>query len=125
MINVEAIAFAGSDERGVTGEIDSLNRGGKYILAYRKAGSLSGNHYHQGLSAMKDPEVVFLLQGRVKIRYAAVKDGLKGEEQSLEAEAPVRIEIAKNTWHLMEFLSDACFFELNSFAEGDKDTFRI
>ncbi|TNE82342.1 MAG: hypothetical protein EP332_00255 [Bacteroidetes bacterium] len=125
MIKVESITFAGQDERGVTAEIDSLNRGGKYILAYRKAGSLSGNHYHQGISAMKDPEVVFLLQGKVNIRYARVADGNKGEEQSIQAEAPARIEVAKNTWHLMEFLSDACFFELNSFAEGDKDTFRI
>ncbi len=125
MVRIESIYFKGKDERGVTGEISNENRQGPYILAYRKEGSRSGNHYHQGLSNLKNPEVLFLLQGRISLRYAPVNSsGEKGEEQTETVQAPARIEVSKWTWHEIEFLEDSCFFELNSFAEGDKDTFK-
>lgn len=124
-VKAEDIYFKGEDERGITGEIDTLGRSGKFILAYRVAGSVSGNHYHKGLSADKNPEVVFLLEGAVRLKYAPVQGGVKGVEQELEIEAPARIEVPIHTWHEMHFEEDSCFFELNSFEEGDKDTFRL
>jgi len=124
-IKVEDIHFAGEDERGLTGEIDSMGRGGKFILAYRVAGSISGNHYHKGLSEMKNPEVVFLLEGEVLLKYGDVLDGQLQKKEAVRIGAPARIGIPINTWHEMHFEEASCFFELNSFEEGDKDTFRL
>lgn len=124
-VKVEQISFKGQDERGATTEINNLDRKGPYILAYRNKGFSSGNHYHKGLSPLKDPEVVFLLTGKVELEYGTVEQGRVSERKILNVEAPARIEIAAFTWHKLSFLEDACFFELNSFEEGDKDTFRL
>ena len=124
-VKVEAISFKGQDERGMTTEIGNLDRNGPYILAYRFKGYSSGNHYHKGLSPLKDPEVVFLLTGKAELEHGKVAEGRVLERKTLTVEAPARIEIAAFTWHKLTFLEDACFVELNSFAEGDKDTFRL
>lgn len=124
-VKAEDIYFKGQDERGITGEIDMMGRTGKFILAYRAMATTSGNHYHKGLSDLKNPEVVFLLEGEVVIKHAPVVDGKKGKVEELMVEAPARIEIPINTWHELHFEEDSCFFELNSFEEGDKDTFRV
>ncbi len=124
-VKVETIRFKGQDERGLTGEIDALGRSGKFILAYRKSGSISGNHYHKGFAAEKDPEIVFLLQGKVRLHHARVVDGGKVGESSEEVIAPSRIEIPKMVWHQLNTLEDCCFLELNSFEQGDSDTFRL
>ena len=126
MVKAEEIYFKGKDERGLTGEVDSGDRSGKYILAYRKKGSVSGRHYHKGLVKEKNPEILFLLQGKVKINYAALDEAENLlQMNSKKVNAPARIEVEKNCWHEMIFLEDACFLELNSFEQGDKDTFRL
>lgn len=124
-VKVEAIAFKGQDERGQTTEIDNLNRLGPYILAYRNKGYWSGNHYHKGISNYKNPEVVFLLTGKVNLEFGEVIDGRISSVENQEIEAPARIEISSYIWHKLTFLENACYFELNGFEEGDRDTFRI
>ncbi|MBI1221487.1 MAG: hypothetical protein GC180_02690 [Bacteroidetes bacterium] len=124
-MKIEPIAFKGEDERGATTELDTLDRNGPYILAYRNKGYWSGNHYHKGLSKFKNPEVVFLLQGKVLLETGEVEDGRISSIDNQEIESPARIEIKPYIWHKLTFLEDACFFELNSFKEGDRDTFRV
>jgi len=77
------------------------------------------------LSEAKNPEVVFLLEGEVLLKHGDVLDGQLQKKEAILIEAPARIEIPINTWHEMRFEEDSCFFELNSFEEGDKDTFRL
>ncbi|MDX5320450.1 MAG: hypothetical protein LPK45_05100 [Bacteroidota bacterium] len=124
-IQFEKIPFKGEDERGLTTEIDNEARSGPYILAYRNAGFWSGNHYHKGLSRLKDPEIVFLLSGSVELEFGDVLEGRVKEIEKQLIKAPSRIEISTHTWHKMTFLEDSCFLELNGFEEGDKDTFRL
>jgi hypothetical protein len=125
MITVEEIWFKGKDERGLTGEIDVLDRSGKFILAYRKAGSVSGNHYHTGVSPQKNPEYLFLLHGKVEIEYAEVKDGILSQIYSVIAVAPCKVTVQANCWHRMFFIEDSHFLELNSFEQGDSDTIKL
>ena len=124
-VRVETVAIKGEDERGKTTELDLLDRPGPYILAYRKKGSKSGNHYHQGNSELKSPEVLYLLQGKLELRHALVHEGRIEAVEKREVVAPSKVEVDSLTWHEVVFLEDSIFLELNSFAEGDKDTFRL
>ena len=57
MIKATIIKPAGSDERGFTAEVEQ-ERTGTHLIVFRKAGSISGRHYHKGLSNTKNPEIL-------------------------------------------------------------------
>lgn len=125
-IMVKTLYFKGQDERGLTGEIEVDNRQGPFLLIYRKAGSKSGNHYHQGISANKNPERLYLLQGEMQLSWAKVNEQNQLEEISeLKVESPAELAIESGYWHEITFLSDSILLELNSFKDGDRDTFKI
>lgn len=122
MIKVTKIEEKGRNEKGITFEIENLDRTGKYILAQRNKGSISGGHYHKGISPTKNPEIVFLLQGEVVLKYKSLESS---DFSELKIEALSKIEIFPNTWHELHAISDILFLELNSLKEGDVDTFKV
>ncbi len=122
MIKVTKIEEKGRNEKGITFEIENLDRTGKYILAQRNKGSISGGHYHKGISPTKNPEIVFLLQGEGVLKYKSLESS---DFLELKIEALSKIEIFPNTWHELHALSDILFLELNSLKEGDLDTFKV
>lgn len=122
MIKVTKIKEKGRNERGITFEIENFDRTGKYILAQRKQGSISGGHYHKGISQTKNPEIVFLIQGEALLKYKNL-ESMDFTEEKIEALS--KIEIFPNTWHELHALSDILFLELNSLEEGDLDTFKV
>lgn len=67
-LEVQLLSRIREDERGLTFHIKN-GRSGNFILAYRKAGSSSGRHYHTWIAAHKNPEILYLLSGIVKIRW--------------------------------------------------------
>lgn len=93
-----------------------------YLLAYRKAGSVSGNHYHEGKSEGKNPEQLILVSGEAEI-YA--KDINTGEEHTERVNAPTLISIGAFILHTVTAITDISFFELNSLEEHKADTKRF
>ncbi len=121
MIQVTPMHIAGQDERGFTCTWDNPDRLGQYILGYRKAGSSSGRHYHKGISPAKNPEVLILVLGKARINYRPA--GTSDPLQTVEADAPARIEIPAMVWHELVAVSDVAFLEMNSLDDGKHDTF--
>jgi hypothetical protein len=116
IIDVKAV-----DERGAL-HYFSTDRTGEFLLIYRNAGSISGQHYHKGISAGKNPEDMLLVQGKAKLHW---KDLVTTEEKTIELTAPIRVKIPANIWHELTAVTDIVFIELNSLSDGSEDTHRI
>ena len=120
-VSVSKIDVKAIDERGAL-HYFSTNRTGEFLLVYRKAGTISGQHYHKGKSAGKNPEEMLLVQGSIDMEW---KNLLTEEKGNLTIEAPSRVIIEANVWHEVKALTDIIFIELNSLAEGSEDTYRL
>lgn len=107
------------DERGYVAEYEH-ERIGKHLLVFSKAGSVRGRHYHKGLSATKNPEVLILLTGSMKMNWKRV-----GEETilNINIQSPAKLEIPPFTWHELIAETDCSFLEQNSLEEHAADTF--
>jgi tellurite resistance-related uncharacterized protein len=120
-ISVSTIEVKAIDERGAL-HYFSTDRTGEFLLVYRKAGTFSGQHYHKGNSAGKNPEEMLLVQGAIQMKW---KNLLTEEKGTLTIEAPSRVIIEANVWHEVKALTDIIFIELNSLVEGSEDTYRL
>lgn len=121
MIKITGLDSIGADDRG-SGNVWSSDRTGDFIVCYRNAGSSSGQHYHEGKSDNKNPEVLYLFSGKAAIHWCPL-DGNKIE--IAYADAPARIEVPINVWHQFIAETDCCFIELNSLEDVQKDSVRI
>jgi len=120
-VSVSTIDVKAIDERGAL-HYFSTNRTGEFLLVYRKAGTISGQHYHKGKSPGKNPEEMLLVQGSITMNWK----NLGTEEQgTITIEAPSRVIIKANVWHEVKALTDIIFIELNSLVEGSEDTYRL
>jgi tellurite resistance-related uncharacterized protein len=120
-VSVSKIEVKAMDERGAL-HYFSTNRTGEFLLVYRKAGTISGQHYHKGKSPGKNPEEMLLVQGAIQMEW---KNLLTEENGTLTIEAPSRVIIEANVWHQVKAMTDIIFLELNSLAEGSEDTYRL
>lgn len=120
-VSVSNIDVKAIDERGAL-HYFSTNRTGEFLLVYRNAGTISGQHYHKGKSPGKNPEEMLLVQGSIHMEW---KNLLTEEKGTLTIEAPSRVIIEANVWHEVKALTDIIFIELNSLAEGSEDTYRL
>ncbi|PSL46074.1 hypothetical protein CLV51_10350 [Chitinophaga niastensis] len=121
MITVTPIQLLGEDDRG-SNYMWNCHRSGDFMLCYRNAGSSSGQHYHEGRSDNKNPEVMFLFSGTAAIHWCP----LGGTDIVTTAiKAPARVEIPINVWHQLIAITDCCFIELNSMADVQKDSVRV
>lgn len=119
-VEIESLEMIGQNGFGKTMKID-LNQKAEGLLAFRKAGSVSGRHYHKGESAGKNPEKLTLVNGvaRLKCHNLVTK-----EHEEYHVKAPVSIKIAPMVWHEVTALTDIVFVEMNSLEEHAADTFR-
>jgi dTDP-4-dehydrorhamnose 3,5-epimerase-like enzyme len=120
-VSVSTIDLKAIDERGAL-HYFSTDRTGEFLLVYRKAGTVSGQHYHKGKSPGKNPEEMLLVQGSIIMNW---KNLGTEENGSLTIEAPSRVIIEANVWHEVKALTDIIFIELNSLVEGSEDTYRL
>ncbi|MCW3466808.1 hypothetical protein [Chitinophaga nivalis] len=121
MITVTPIQLVGEDDRG-SNYMWECTRSGDFMLCYRHAGSSSGQHYHEGKSPNKDPEIMFLFSGKAAIHWCP----LDGKEIiTTEVTAPARVEVPVNVWHQLIAITDCCFIELNSTADVQRDSVRV
>ncbi len=120
-VTISKIEVKAIDERGAL-HYFSTNRSGEFLLVYRKSGSVSGQHYHTGKSAGKNPEEMLLVQGTLTMNW---KNLGTGETGTVNIEAPSRVVIQANIWHEVKALTDIIFIELNSLVDGSEDTYRL
>jgi dTDP-4-dehydrorhamnose 3,5-epimerase-like enzyme len=120
-VSVSKIEVKAIDERGAL-HYFSTNRTGEFLLVYRKAGTISGQHYHKGNSAGKNPEEMLLVQGSLTMNWKNLETNAS---DTIKIKAPSRVIIEANVWHEVKALTDIIFIELNSLAEGSEDTYRL
>lgn len=120
-VTISPIELKASDNRGAL-HFFNTDRTGEFLLVYRNAGSVSGQHYHKGISKGKNPEDMLLVQGSATLHW---KDLNSNQEETVELIAPVRVLIQANVWHELTAITDIVFVELNSLAEGSEDTYRL
>ena len=120
-VQIHPIDVKAVDERGAF-HYFATDRTGEFLLVYRNAGTVSGQHYHKGISAGKNPEDMLLVQGKAALHW---KDLETKEETTIQLIAPIRVKIPANIWHELTAITDIVFIELNSLSEGSEDTFRI
>jgi dTDP-4-dehydrorhamnose 3,5-epimerase-like enzyme len=118
-MKVTRIDCLNTDERGYVAEY-THERMGKQLLIFSKAGAVRGRHYHKGLSATKNPELLILLTGKMKLNWKKVGEEVMHEEVII---APAKIEVSANHWHEFIAETDCSFIEMNSIEEHAADTF--
>ena len=47
---------------------------GQQLIIFRKAGTVSGRHYHKGISPTKDPEIFVLLTGNCTVNWRNINE---------------------------------------------------
>ena len=120
-IEITKIDLKAVDERGAL-HYFSTDRSGEFLLVYRNKGSISGQHYHKGNSAYKNPEDMLLVQGSLLLQWKEIEGTEIGE---VEVVAPARVLIPAGIWHQVTAQTDIVFIELNSLADGSEDTYRL
>ena len=118
---ISPIDIKAVDKRGAL-HYFGTERTGEFLLVYRNAGSVSGQHYHKGISKGKNPEDMLLVQGTASLYW---KDLITKEEQKVVLVAPTRVLINAFVWHELTAITDIVFVELNSLVEGSEDTYRL
>lgn len=121
MVEVIPVSKVAEDERGATHFFDT-DRTGQFIIAYRKAGSASGRHYHKGTAIHKNPEQIIIMQGEATVNWMDVRTNEKG---SIKVKAPVMVKIKPWAWHEVIADTDIIVFELNGLEDAKDDTFRL
>lgn len=120
-VTINPIDVKAVDDRGAL-HYFSTDRTGEFLLVYRNAGTVSGQHYHKGVLAGKNPEDMLLVQGTASLHWKNLKTN---EEETVALIAPVRVLIQANVWHALTAITDIVFVELNSLADGSEDTYRL
>jgi dTDP-4-dehydrorhamnose 3,5-epimerase-like enzyme len=120
-IKISNIDLKAKDDRGSLHYFNT-DRSGEFLLVYRHVGAVSGQHYHTGTSAYKNPEDMLLVQGQLMLKW---KDLNSLEEGEIMVEAPSRVLIPAGIWHQTTAITDIIFVELNSLADGSEDTHRL
>lgn len=120
-MKITPIKTTGPDERGFTAEYFH-GRLGTQLIVFRKAGTVSGRHYHKGISITKNPEIFILLSGTCIVNWREVNSSLL---HSATVTGPVYMETPPYTWHEFVTETDCTFIEMNSLSEHAADTFYI
>ena len=121
MVRITPLELIGTDDRGYTCEYFH-ERMGRHLVIFRKAGTLSGNHYHKGASLSKQPEILILLSGTAIFRYGNIQERAVIR---IELDVPSKIEIDPYVWHELETKTDCTLIELGSLSEHNADTYRL
>jgi len=121
MVTVTPLELLGQDERGAN-YIWSSDRTGDFMMCFRKAGSSSGQHYHEGKSAYKNPEILFVMTGQAELHWCPLGEK---EIRVTPITAPAKVVVAINIWHQLVAVTDCALIEMNSIADVQQDSVRI
>jgi len=112
------LAIIGEDERGINAEFSLPRKQDEFIFISRKAGTISGNSYHQGLSPATKPKIFILLKGSLAFSYREIG---ADEKIVMKLEAPSLVEVSPNVTHKVETLEDVILLECNSINDIQSD----
>ena len=118
-MKITPLPTTGPDDRGFTAEYFH-ERNGKHLLLFRKAGTISGRHYHKGISPAKDPEILILVHGDLRINWRHVDST---DIQTQQVSGPAEIRIPPFIWHEVISVTDCFSVEQNSIEEHVADLF--
>lgn len=119
-VKIIPIELRNKDERGYLAEY-LHDRTGNQLIVFTHAGVVRGRHYHKGMSATKDPEVLVLITGQCRLNWRPADDP-QAPVETAEVWAPARVEVPPMVWHEFVALTDCAFVEMNSIAEHVADT---
>ena len=115
MIKIERLSPVYTDKRGSTYRFKE-RESSEFIIVERKGDTISGQHYHKGLTKSKNPEIFFLVGGEIRLTVINIKTNEK-EEHYIEKNAIVKIE--PFVYHEVYALTDMIILE---FLIKDEDT---
>jgi len=119
-VKIEKLNIVKENKKGIAFHFE--NRPCKKMLyVRRKKGTISGSHYHQGKSKMKNPEMLLFLSGKFEAYF---KDLKSKEEMKVLLDYPAMIKISPNIYHEVKALTDITFIDMNSLEEGLEDTIK-
>lgn len=108
MIKIKKIEPSRDTEKG-SDRAFSTRDTGYVVVLHRNKGFVSGKHYHRGKSESKSPEVLYLVEGRIKI---ITKNMRTGETMEHEISDNSLIEIPAGIYHEVHHLTDTIILEL-------------
>lgn len=117
-VTVTPFHLIGRDDRGVTADFSLSRQQKDFIFLERKAGSLSGNTYHEGKNAGTNPKTFVLLCGEIELSYRFIDGGTK---HILRIAAPSLIEVEPRVVHAVLALTDIMILEANSIDDVASD----
>ncbi len=121
IVQIRKFNAIGEDERGLTAEFSLPRKQNEFVYVSRKAGSLSGNTYHEGKSPATQPKMFILLTGKIVLSYRKIGTDKKYNK---EIDAPAVIEISPHVTHKVEALNDFVLLECNSIKDIQNDRVR-
>ena len=92
------------------------------MIIRRKKGSIAGNHYHTGSDPTRNPEIQFVVSGKISF-YAKNLD--TSEEGTFIVSPNTEIRISPRVFHRMELLEDTVFLEFHTEVSDCSDVVRI
>ena len=98
------------DPKGVTYDWCKGETGLQVTICKRKKGIIFGNHYHKGEDPSKNPEKIFLINGKVRMKA----ENKLGQRFDIIIEEDCEIIIQPNVLHIFEALTDVAFIEYRS-----------
>ncbi len=121
-VKITPLHEIGKDDRGSTATFSLPRTQSQFISIFRRAGSISGNTYHEGKNPGTNPKIFVLLQGTIHFSYRH-KDEPNAQEITLAN--PSVIEITPFVTHQVEALSDILILECNSIDDIQKDRCKL
>ena len=111
------------DERGDTfGYVPNGRDIREVLIVRRKKGSVAGNHYHTGSDPSRNPEIQYIITGKIKF-YA--KNLETGKEETLILDPNTEIRIHPNIFHKLEMMEDTVFLEFHVVESDYKDVVKM
>lgn len=121
LITITPFDPIGADERGTTSSFTLPRKQDQFVFLTRKAGSISGNTYHEGKNEATNPKIFLLLAGTINFTYRKVTEQQVHQET---VQAPAKIEVSPYVTHQVEVIDEAVFLECNSITDIQTDRTR-
>jgi|SRR3989344_6367176 len=110
------------DERGYVFCLIHASPLKETLIMTRKKGSIFGNHYHTGKDPTRNPEIQYLLKGKLRL---TAKDMKSGKTESFIVEENAEIRIAHMIAHKFEALEDCIVLEFHNEISDYKDMIKV
>ena len=119
-VEIRKIESLSVDERG---DITSwrVDHPESILVIRRKKGTVSGNHYHKGEDIAKNPEIFFVLKGKINLKLKNIKTG---EEKEMIIDGLTELTIYPYIVHKLEALEDTVFIESQKEESSYKDVYK-